>query len=131
MAEQSQQQSTIPAASGPASSSTAGVFSGYRATPGSFDELFDETGQPRADFRPVVESLGDCSTEELARLQGLAEISLLHQGVTFSVYADERGTEKIFPFCLVPRLISADDWTRLERGLCQRITALSLFLDDI
>ncbi|HEY4243816.1 MAG TPA: circularly permuted type 2 ATP-grasp protein, partial [Kofleriaceae bacterium] len=66
-----------------------------------------------------------------ARSQGLAETALLQQGVTFSVYGDARGTEKIFPFCLLPRLIAADDFRRLERGLQQRLRALSMFLDDI
>ena len=71
------------------------------------------------------------SAEEFGRSQELAELALLNQGVTFSVFSDQRGTEKIFPFCLVPRPISAADWATLERGLIQRIRALSLFLDDV
>jgi uncharacterized circularly permuted ATP-grasp superfamily protein len=69
--------------------------------------------------------------EELARLQGLSEIALMNQGVTFSVYSDSRGTEKIFPFCLIPRLISAGDFAQLEKGLAQRLRALGAFLDDV
>src|SRR5207247_1504827 len=75
--------------------------------------------------------LGAQKAEEFARCQALAELSLLNQGVTFSVYSDERGTEKIFPFCVVPRIISATDWDHLERGLRQRVEALQLFLDDV
>src|SRR5262249_53384932 len=60
-----------------------------------------------------------------------AELALLNQGVTFSVYDDARGTEKIFPFCLIPRIISAADWAALARGLEQRLRALNLFLDDV
>ncbi len=51
--------------------------------------------------------------------------------MTFSVYSDQRGTEKIFPFCTIPRVIAAKDWAHVERGLAQRIRALELFLDDI
>ena len=71
------------------------------------------------------------SPEAFARAQALAELSLLNQGVTFSVYADNRGTEKIFPFCLVPRMVSAAAFAHLERGLEQRLRALGLFLDDV
>ena len=69
--------------------------------------------------------------DTFARCQALAELALAQQGVTFSVYSDQRGTEKIFPVCLVPRVIAAADWARLERGLVQRLPALQLFLDDI
>src|SRR5262249_16229451 len=75
--------------------------------------------------------LAALSLDELARLQSLAELALLNQGVTFSVYNDARGTEKIFPFCLIPRIISAADWAALARGLEQRLRALNLFLDDV
>ena len=64
------------------------------------------------------------SAEAFAQRQSLAELSLYNQGVTFSVYSDKRGTEKIFPICLVPRVIAAADWARVERGLAQRIAAL-------
>jgi uncharacterized circularly permuted ATP-grasp superfamily protein len=67
----------------------------------------------------------------LARNQSLAERALLNQGVTFSVYSDNRGTEKIFPFCLVPRVVTAAAWASVERGLAQRIRALQAFLDDV
>ncbi|HEY6877936.1 MAG TPA: circularly permuted type 2 ATP-grasp protein [Polyangiales bacterium] len=68
---------------------------------------------------------------EFARYQSLAELSLFNQGVTFSVYSDQQGTEKIFPICLVPRVIGAAEWARVERGLVQRIRALNMFLDDM
>src|SRR5262245_65190087 len=75
--------------------------------------------------------LGKLGGDEFARYQSLAELSLYNQGVTFSVYSDHRGTEKIFPICLVPRVIGAEEWARVEKGLAQRIRALNLFLDDI
>ncbi len=114
-----------------APSSPAGILSAYRALPGAFDELFDAHGNPHHQFRRAVATLGACSFEELARCQALAERALLNQGVTFSVYKDNTGSEKIFPFCSVPRMISAHDWARLETGLEQRVKALGMFLDDI
>lgn len=109
----------------------SGLFDGYAVAPGTYDELFGYTGQPRPDFLRTLELLGHRTPEEFARLQTLAERALLNQGVTFSVYSDSRGTEKIFPFCLVPRIVSAQDWAPLERGLQQRVRALGLFLDDV
>lgn len=103
----------------------------YQPLPGSYDELVTATGQPRAELGKAPGHFLGKLPEELARAQGLAELSLLNQGVTFSVYSDNRGTEKIFPYCHVPRLISATDWARLERGLTQRLAALELFLADI
>jgi uncharacterized circularly permuted ATP-grasp superfamily protein len=109
----------------------AGLFDSYPALAGTYDEMFDGGGAPRAAFARVASLLAGMSPDELARSQALAETALLHQGVTFSVYSDSRGTEKIFPFCLLPRLIAADDHRRLERGLQQRLRALGMFLDDI
>ena len=108
-----------------------GLFSSYRPLNGTYDELFSAEGTPREEFRRVIELLGSRSAEAHARCQSLAELALLNQGVTFSVYADERGQEKIFPFCVLPRLISGQDWGALERGLSQRIRALQMFLDDV
>ncbi|MBK7074428.1 MAG: circularly permuted type 2 ATP-grasp protein [Myxococcales bacterium] len=106
------------------------LLSGYAPLPGTFDEILAADG-PRPPFARVLDALARLTTDELARLQQLAEQALLHQGVTFSVYADNRGTEKIFPFCLIPRLVAAADFAHLERGLEQRLRALSAFLDDV
>lgn len=106
------------------------LFAGYRPLPGTFDELFGADG-PRPEFRRVLDALAGHGGDELARLQALAEVALLNQGVTFSVYADSRGTEKIFPFCLIPRVISGAEFAGLERGLAQRLRALEAFLDDV
>lgn len=107
------------------------LLSGYRGLPATWDEWFDAAGQPRPGLAPVVNAFAQRSPDELARQHRLAERSLMNQGVTFSVYKDQRGTEKVFPFCLVPRVLSAVEWARLERGLTQRLRALSLFLDDV
>jgi uncharacterized circularly permuted ATP-grasp superfamily protein len=114
-----------------AATAAAGLLAAYPALSGAFDELMAESGQPRAEFRACLELLTALSADELAHLQALAERALLNQGVTFSVYKDARGTEKIFPFCLIPRMVSAADWAVLERGLEQRLRALNLFLDDV
>ncbi|QRN94230.1 circularly permuted type 2 ATP-grasp protein [Archangium violaceum] len=108
-----------------------GLFEEYGMTPGTIDELIGPDGVPRPDFLGLLTLLGTRAPEDFARLQSLAERALLNQGVTFSVYSDQRGTERIFPFCLIPRLISAPDWAHLERGLEQRVRALNLFLNDV
>ena len=107
------------------------LFEGYRPLEGTHDELFLLDGAPRPELRAVARLLGSTTRDEFSRCQNLAELALLNQGVTFSVYADERGQEKIFPFCLLPRVISARDWERLDRGLQQRVRALQLFLEDL
>ncbi len=107
------------------------LFEDYRGLPGTWDEWFDEAGKARAGFGAVEGTFAQRTHEDFARLQALSERSLMNQGVTFSVYKDSEGTEKIFPFCLLPRLISASDWHHLETGLKQRLLALSLFLDDV
>jgi uncharacterized circularly permuted ATP-grasp superfamily protein len=121
---QSQSQSSGPVVQ------LAGLFEVYPALANTYDEMFDGA-LPRAAFNRVAALLDKLRPDELARAQSLAETALLQQGVTFSVYGDSRGTEKIFPFCLLPRMVAADDFRRLERGLHQRLRALSAFLDDI
>jgi uncharacterized circularly permuted ATP-grasp superfamily protein len=107
------------------------LFHAYEPLAGTWDELFAVPGEPRPVLRRPLAALLASRSDEFARAQNLAERSLLNQGVTFSVYSDQRGSEKIFPFCLVPRVICAGDWRRVEKGLEQRIRALHAFLDDV
>jgi uncharacterized circularly permuted ATP-grasp superfamily protein len=61
----------------------------------------------------------------------LADLSFLIQGITFTVYSDGRGTERLFPFDLIPRILPNSQWEKIERGLAQRVIALNLFLQDV
>jgi uncharacterized circularly permuted ATP-grasp superfamily protein len=92
------------------------IFDGYTPLPGTYDELIAEDGSIRPSFRAAVEALGALPASELARCQSLAERALLNQGVTFSVYSDQRGSEKIFPYCVLPRVVSASDWDTSSAG---------------
>ncbi|MBP0001427.1 MAG: circularly permuted type 2 ATP-grasp protein [Cyanobacteria bacterium SID2] len=96
-----------------------------------FDELFESQGLPRAFARRSIELMQQLKPGELQRSQEAAQIALFKLGVTFNVYSDDRGIEKVFPFDIIPRIVSARDWERLEQGLKQRIAALNQFLDDI
>lgn len=100
--------------------------------PGDFyDELFTAKGQPRPDAIPLIERINSLPEGELRRRQQSAQIALFKLGVTFNVYSDGQGTERILPFDIVPRIVSADEWETLERGLKQRIYALNCFIHDV
>src|SRR5947199_10691870 len=86
---------------------------------------------PWSHFQTIFRTLLDLTAEELKKSQQAADLSLLHQGITFTVYGNEQGTERVFPNDLLPRIIPGEEWQRVERGLTQRITALNLFLEDI
>lgn len=100
--------------------------------PGSFfDEMFEAGSEPRSAAKALVQMIEAMTDGELLRRQQSAERVLLHMGITFNVYGDSAGTERIFPFDLVPRIVAAAEWSWIERGLKQRIRALNLFIDDI
>jgi uncharacterized circularly permuted ATP-grasp superfamily protein len=119
------------AASAPSSPSPFGaLFAGYHLD-GAFDELFEATGRPRAHCRTLFEELRLASHGDLRQRQIEADKAFLTQGITFTVYGDDQGTERIFPFDLLPRIITAAEWRTLERGLTQRLTAINMFLKDV
>ncbi|MAT73210.1 MAG: hypothetical protein CMJ58_27305 [Planctomycetaceae bacterium] len=97
----------------------------------SFDEMFVAAGEPRPICRHFAERLEAIPGEELRTRQQAAEVSLRNLGITFNVYGHEDGTEKVWPFDLVPRILDAHEWQRVEDGLRQRIRALNLFVDDV
>jgi uncharacterized circularly permuted ATP-grasp superfamily protein len=96
-----------------------------------FDEMFAAPGIPRQPYEALFQALLTLSAEELDRYQQAADLSFLHQGITFTVYGNDKGTERIFPYDLLPRIITKDEWGTIESGLKQRITALNLFLKDV
>ncbi len=97
----------------------------------AYDEMFDLPGVPRSHYQALFRTLLELPAEELKKSQQAADLSFLHQGITFTVYGNEQGTERVFPNDLLPRIISGEEWQRIERGLTQRITALNLFLQDV
>lgn len=96
-----------------------------------FDEMFDEAGQVRPHYRAVLQRFEELSEEEFERKSQGVAAAFLRQGITFTVYNDEQGTERIFPFDLMPRIIPNSEWEKLVLGLEQRIRALNLFLKDV
>ncbi len=107
------------------------LFDGYGAHKTAWDELFDRAGSPHTHCAPLVDRLGKLHVPEFQDRRASADMSFVNQGITFSVYTDRRGVEKIFPFDLIPRTIPSREWNVLEAGLVQRINALNLFLDDV
>jgi uncharacterized circularly permuted ATP-grasp superfamily protein len=106
------------------------MFEGY--DPGEFyDEMFSGDARVRAHCEPLFQRFGGLNEKDFLARKAASELYFLRQGITFNVYHDERGTERIFPFDPVPRVIPAAEWDHLEAGLTQRIVALNLFLHDI
>ena len=96
-----------------------------------YDEMFLPDGTPRPEARALVDRIEGLPTGEFMRRHTAAEQTLLNTGITFTVYGDEAGTERIFPFDVVPRIIAHDAWDPIERGLKQRVDALNRFIDDV
>src|SRR3954465_10346280 len=106
------------------------MFDEY-AVNGIFDEMFEATGRPRTHYAAVFERTRSISSELLQRRRRMADVAFRNQGITFTVYGDATGVERIFPFDLMPRIIPAAEWQTMERGLVQRIAALNLFCQDV
>jgi uncharacterized circularly permuted ATP-grasp superfamily protein len=96
-----------------------------------FDEMFGENGRPRAAARPLARNIESLPPGELLNRQLAADRALVQAGITFNVYGESAGIEKTLPFDLVPRIVAAAEWERIERGLKQRIRALNLFIADL
>ncbi len=106
------------------------TFSGYQ-TEGFHDELFDRFGKPRSGARVLVDFINALPPGTLKSRQEAIERALHRMGITFAVYGDESGTEKIFPFDIVPRIVEAFEWNHIAAGLKQRIRALNQFIGDV
>ncbi len=96
-----------------------------------YDEMFETTGVPRPHYQSLYRTLASLTAGEFKARAQQAESSMLNQGVTFTVYGDDQGLEKTMPVDLVPRIITNQEWARIERGLTQRLRVLNLFLHDV
>ena len=97
-----------------------------------FDEMMAaDSSKVRGHYQGFVDRFGMVDMAEFEAKRRAVDLAFLRQGITFNVYGDSQGTERIFPFDLIPRIIPANEWEHLERGLEQRITALNLFLHDV
>src|ERR1700683_962987 len=108
----------------------SGPFASYHLD-SAFDEMCAAERQPRKHYRALYELLLSLPAEEMRRKKQAADVSFLHQGITFTVYGRDEGTERIFPHDLLPRIITSAEWQTIEKGLTQRITAPNMFLRDI
>ena len=108
----------------------SGLLGGYEPGRG-FDESFEADGSVRGVYSKIVERFRGLDAGEVQRLERLVADEFRRQGITFTVYSEEEGTERIWPMDLFPRLIAAAEWDDLERGLSQRVAALNCFLEDL
>ena len=97
----------------------------------AYDEMIGSDGHVRPHYRALIDAMLALSPEELLKRKQSADLSFLTQGITFTVYGREEGTERIFPYDLFPRIITNAEWVNISKGLTQRITALNMFLRDI
>ncbi|WP_069660903.1 circularly permuted type 2 ATP-grasp protein [Arcticibacter eurypsychrophilus] len=103
----------------------------YSPTPNTWDEMFSSSSDIRAPYQKVIDYLSTESAESLTKKEELAKNLFMSQGITFTVYNSGEGVEKIFPFDIIPRIITAQDWNFIEIGIKQRLKALNTFLKDI
>lgn len=96
-----------------------------------YDEMVDKLRNPRLGNEIIYQELNKSTTHFLHEKQKTAEASMMNMGITFNVYSEEGGTERIIPMDVIPRVIHSDEWKQLEKGLKQRIYALNQFLLDI
>src|SRR5262249_52918186 len=97
----------------------------------AYDEMFDRSLRPRPHYQVLYRRLQNLSAEEFRRRKAMTDLSMLQDGVGFTVYRQEEGIERVWPMDPVPRIIPAVEWRLIEKGLVQRLTALNLFLRDI
>lgn len=115
----------------PVSAAKSGLMHQYEVAD-FFDEMFSTAGEPRPHYRQLHNRLIDMTIDAFNERRSYADVSFLYQGITFTVYGQQaEGIERIFPFDLIPRIIPAGEWSHLEKGLTQRVTALNQFLFDI
>jgi len=106
------------------------LFEQYETYPSTWDEMCHEH-KIRSQYSKVFEDMSDIPAEVLQQRDLLASELFMNQGITFTVYNDEAGIERIFPFDIIPRILTSTEWDHIEKGIKQRLRALNLFLKDI
>jgi uncharacterized circularly permuted ATP-grasp superfamily protein len=106
------------------------LFAGY-SLGGAYDEMFAAAGQPRLHYQALHRQLRALGSDAFRRVKAMTDRSMLQDGVGFTVYRQEEGIERVWPMDPVPRIIPAEEWAHIERGLVQRLIALNLFLKDV
>jgi uncharacterized circularly permuted ATP-grasp superfamily protein len=109
---------------------SSALFQQYNVTSATYDEMFADENI-RAHYQNVVNFLTEIPGDELLKKEELAKRLFMSQGITFTVYSSGEGIEKIFPFDIIPRIITGKEWDFIERGIKQRLKALNLFLKDV
>ena len=98
---------------------------------GKYDEMYTQSGHIRPLYKKFSKVLDNLSIQDLNKMHEFSKDFFLNQGVTFTVYNDKEGVEKIFPFDIIPRIINNNEWTKIEKGIKVRFKALNLFIKDI
>src|SRR5438270_5502848 len=111
-------------------STTSDLLRSY-ALGAAYDEMFEAPLRPRPHYRALFQRLASLTSEEFSRRKAMTDLSMLQDGVGFTVYRQEEGIERVWPMDPVPRILPAAEWQTIEQGLVQRLTALNLFLKDI
>lgn len=106
------------------------LFGRYDTPANTWDEMYDQQ-EVRSPYNKIYEFLRNISLEDLNKQEDLAKRLFMSQGITFTVYSSGEGVEKIFPFDIIPRIITAKEWEHIEGGIKQRLQALNLFLKDV
>src|ERR1700748_1653474 len=109
---------------------TTELLNAYSVDANTWDEMY-EKATIREQYRHVVAFMQQLSTEELNKKEELARRLFMSQGITFTVYSSGEGIEKIFPFDIIPRIITGEEWAFVEKGIKQRLRVLNLFLKDV
>ena len=106
------------------------LFNHYELAPRTWDEMYDDN-EIRSQYQNIFDFLHRIPADELSKKEELAKRLFMSQGITFTVYSSGEGIEKIFPFDIIPRIITASEWHYIEKGIKQRLQALNLFLKDV
>src|ERR1700761_6473502 len=109
---------------------TSELLNNYNVDPRTWDEMYSSS-TVREQYQGVVDFMQQMSIDELNKKEELAKRLFMSQGITFTVYSSGEGIEKIFPFDIIPRIITAAEWNYIETGIKQRLKALNLFLKDV